>query len=82
MLIGSDIKCYLQVYVILFGVGSSVTEGIYSVRVTTRDEGLPQDTIVAFSAEEDAVRCVSHSLMTFQTPPQLQPELWHACPFV
>lgn len=44
------------VYVILFGVGSSDTEGIYSVRVITREEGLPQDTIVAFSAEEDAAR--------------------------
>jgi hypothetical protein len=45
-----------QVYVILFGVGSTDTEGIYSLRVMSRDDGLPQDTIVAFSSKEDAER--------------------------
>jgi hypothetical protein len=45
-----------QVYVILFGVGSTDTEGIYSLRVMSRDDGLPQDTIIAFSCEEDADR--------------------------
>lgn len=46
-----------QVYVILFGVGSTDTEGIYSLRVMSRDDGLPQDTIIAFSCKEDADRC-------------------------
>lgn len=45
-----------QVYVILFGVGSTDTEGIYSLRVMSRDDGLPQDTIIAFSCKEDADR--------------------------
>ena len=45
-----------QVYVILFGVGSTDTEGIYSLRVMSREEGLPQDTIIAFSTKEDAER--------------------------
>lgn len=45
-----------QVYVILFGVGSTDTEGIYSLRVMSRDDGLPQDTIIAFSSKEDAER--------------------------
>ncbi len=45
-----------QVYVILFGVGSTDTEGIYSLRVMSREERLPQDTIIAFSTKEDAER--------------------------
>lgn len=44
------------VYVILFGVGSTDTEGIYSLRVMSREERLPQDTIIAFSTKEDAER--------------------------
>jgi Protein of unknown function (DUF3110) len=48
-----------QVYVILFGVGSTDTEGIYSLRVMSRDDGLPQDTIIAFSCKEDADRCAA-----------------------
>ena len=47
----------MQVYVILFGVGSTDTEGIYSLRVMSREDGLPQDTIIAFSSKEDAERC-------------------------
>lgn len=47
---------FSQVYVILFGVGSTDTEGIYSLRVMSRDDGLPQDTIIAFSSKEDADR--------------------------
>lgn len=49
----------MQVYVILFGVGSTDTEGIYSLRVMSRDDGLPQDTIIAFSCNEDADRCAT-----------------------
>lgn len=45
-----------QVYVILFGVGSSDTEGIYSLRALSRDDALPQDTIIAFEDAEDAER--------------------------
>ena len=47
-----------QVFVILFGVGTSETEGIYSLRALSGDDGLPQDTIIAFECEDDAVRCV------------------------
>lgn len=45
-----------QVYVILFGVGKSETEGIYSLRAVTGNEGLPVDTIIAFESQEDAQR--------------------------
>ena len=45
-----------QVFVILFGVGSAETEGIYSLRGMSREEGLPQDTIIAFEFEDDAMR--------------------------
>ena len=46
----------VQVFVILFGVGTSDTEGIYSLRALSGDDGLPQDTIIAFECEDDAVR--------------------------
>lgn len=42
-----------QVFVILFGVGERDTEGIYSLRAFG-DDGLPQETIIAFETEEDA----------------------------
>lgn len=45
-----------QVYVILFGVGKSETEGIYSLRAMSRADGTPKDTIVAFEDLEDAQR--------------------------
>lgn len=45
-------------FVLLFGVGEAETEGIYSLRAMSREEGLPQDTIVAFEDLEDAERCV------------------------
>lgn len=41
---------------ILFGVGTTDTEGIYSLRAVEQDEGLPVDTIVAFENEDDALR--------------------------
>lgn len=44
-----------EVYVLLFGVGQE-TEGIYSLRALS-DEGLPTETIIAFEAMDDAVRC-------------------------
>ncbi len=58
----------VQVFVILFGVGTSETEGIYSLRALSGDDGLPQDTIIAFECEDDAVRCVrkySHPRLLF-----------------
>lgn len=45
----------MQVFVILFGVGERDVEGIYSLREVT-EEGMPQETIVAFESEEDALR--------------------------
>ena len=45
-------------FVILFGVGRAETEGIYSLRAVAKDDGLPVDTIVAFEAEDDAMRWV------------------------
>jgi len=44
------------VYVILFGVGSAETEGIYSLRACRAEDGLPHDTIVAFERAADAAR--------------------------
>jgi hypothetical protein len=43
------------VNVILFGVGERETEGIYSLRGAS-DDGLPQETIIAFEDDEDAQR--------------------------
>ncbi len=45
-----------EVYVILFGVGQRDTEGIYSLRESKVEDGLPQETIMAFEAGEDAER--------------------------
>ena len=50
-------RAHAQVFVLLFGVGEAETEGIYSLRAMSREEGLPQDTIVAFEDLEDAERC-------------------------
>lgn len=43
-------------FVILFGVGKTDTEGVYSLRAVTGNEGLPVDTIIAFESSEDAER--------------------------
>jgi hypothetical protein len=51
--------------VLLFGVGEAETEGIYSLRAMSRDDGLPQDTIVAFEDPEDAERCVPSLLLSY-----------------
>ncbi len=50
--------CILQVYILLFGVGSFETEGIYSMRAVMNNDGLPIDTIIAFESQEDAERWV------------------------
>ena len=50
----------LQVWVLLFGVGTRDTEGIYSLRAMSRETGVPQDTIIAFEDAEDAERCGAH----------------------
>jgi hypothetical protein len=44
-----------DVYVILFGVGLKTPEGIYSLKAFTT-EGLPEETIIVFELEEDAIR--------------------------
>ena len=41
---------------LLFGVGTRDTEGIYSLRAMSRETGVPQDTIIAFEDAEDAER--------------------------
>lgn len=71
-----------QVYVILFGVGERETEGIYSLRALSND-GLPQETIIAFEDEEDAQRyaglleaTMDHLPNVCSIPPQ---ELLHFC---
>ena len=68
----------MQVHVILFGVGSAETEGIYSLRAMSRDDGVPKDTIIAFESEDDATRCVNAivqqpSQITPPPPPHTQP---------
>ncbi len=70
MVDGRTNSCILvQVFVLLFGVGEAETEGIYSLRAMSREEGLPQDTIVAFEDLEDAERCApSHYHTTPQAP--------------
>lgn len=62
-----------HVYVILFGVGERETEGIYSLRATSNDDGLPQDTIIAFEKEEDAARYAGLLEATMEHLP-------HVCP--
>ena len=47
---------FLQVYILLFGVGHYETEGIYSMRAVMSHDGLPIDTIIAFESQEDAER--------------------------
>lgn len=48
-----------EVFVILFGVGQSETEGIYSLRAAN-DDGMPTETIIAFESEDDAQRYAVH----------------------
>jgi len=54
----ADEYCRLlpEVYVVLFGVGESATEGIYSLRSHSEDTGLYVETIVCFESNEDAFR--------------------------
>lgn len=62
-----------QVYVILFGVGRSDTEGIYSLRALSRDDGLPQDTIIAFEDLVDAERYAGLLEATMDHTPSVCP---------
>lgn len=48
--------CIIKVYVILFGVGETATEGIYSLRTHSVETGLHVETIVCFETNEDAFR--------------------------
>lgn len=62
-----------QVYVILFGVGRTATEGIYSLRALTQEEGLPQDTVVAFESQDDAERYAALLEATMDHTPSVCP---------
>eukprot|EP00210_Caulerpa_lentillifera_P006807 g6506.t1 len=45
-----------EVYVLLFGVGETSTEGIYSLRSYCSESGLHKETIICFESFEDAAR--------------------------
>ncbi|KAK9817727.1 hypothetical protein WJX72_001284 [[Myrmecia] bisecta] len=62
-----------NVFVILFGVGEAETEGIYSLRAMSREEELPQDTIIAFAEEEDAERYAGLLEATMEHAPNVCP---------
>ena len=47
----------LQVFVLLFGVGSDAVEGVHTIRALDHDHGSASDTVVAFEAHDDAERC-------------------------
>lgn len=70
------LKEHGKIYVILFGVGSSDTEGIYSLRVVEHDDGLPVDTIVAFEFEDDALRYSTLLEATMDHEPTVWPIEW------
>ncbi|PSC71555.1 hypothetical protein C2E20_5127 [Micractinium conductrix] len=63
-------------FVILFGVGRAETEGIYSLRAVAKDDGLPVDTIVAFEAEDDAMRYATLLEATMDHEPTVWPIEW------
>ncbi|KAL6766183.1 hypothetical protein ACKKBG_A35010 [Auxenochlorella protothecoides x Auxenochlorella symbiontica] len=65
-----------EVHVILFGVGQSELEGIYSLRASARDGGLPVDTIVAFAARDDAARYATLLEATMEHEPTVYPLAW------
>uniref|UniRef100_A0A6T8PRJ0 Uncharacterized protein n=1 Tax=Chlamydomonas leiostraca TaxID=1034604 RepID=A0A6T8PRJ0_9CHLO len=72
-----------QVYVILFGVGERDTEGIYSLRAFSDETGLPQETIIVFEDEDDAMRYASLLEATMDHTPNVcsipPPELVEFC---
>ena len=46
----------VQVYVLMFGVGSAAVEGVHTIRAMDVDHGSASDTVVAFEAHDDAER--------------------------
>lgn len=72
----STSKDHGKIFVILFGVGSSDTEGIYSLRAVEQDDGLPVDTIVAFENEDDALRYSTLLEATMDHEPTVWPIEW------
>lgn len=62
-----------QVWVLLFGVGTRETEGIYSLRAMSRETGVPQDTIIAFEDAEDAERYAGLLEATMEHVPHVSP---------
>lgn len=68
-----------RTYVLLFGVGmgeSCETEGIYSLRATARDTGLPLETIVAFEDLDDAERYCTLLEATMDHKATVCPIVW------
>lgn len=70
----------LQVFVILFGVGKTETEGIYSLRAVTGSDGLPVDTIIAFESSEDAERSALHPTQACSPMPHHKLQHLHSEP--
>ncbi|KAK9814897.1 hypothetical protein WJX73_001617 [Symbiochloris irregularis] len=70
---GDSWRCLSQVWVLLFGVGTRETEGIYSLRANSRDTGMPQDTIVAFEDADDAHRYAGLLEATMEHVPLVSP---------
>lgn len=64
-----------DIYVILFGVGESEMEGIYSLRATSPD-GVPVDTVVAFADETGAQRYATLLEATMDHTPHVCPIPW------
>lgn len=65
-----------RVFVILFGVGEHQTEGIYSLRAAKDEDSLPQDTVVAFIDEDDALRYATQLEASMDHSPTVFPIDW------
>lgn len=69
----TQLKCCVQIHVILFGIGEGEPEGIYSLRAMPGADQLPQETIIAFEDAEDAQRYASRLEATMDRPPNVVP---------
>lgn len=65
-----------DIFVLLFGVGESDMEGIYSLRAVS-PEGLPVDTIVAFADEVAATRYATLLEASMEHTPHVCSIPWH-----
>eukprot|EP00798_Chlamydomonas_sp_ICE-L_P012856 gene12856-3570_t len=73
-----------QVWAILFGSGERGKEGIYSLRRSPHgDDSLPQEIIITFESEEDAIRYAALLEATMDHSPQVSlvqvPDLCRFC---